>query len=194
MYAHTENDWTYLPLIKALVAIAALLHDWGKASQLFQEKLNPKNKVGFKGDPIRHEWVSCLLLNALIQIHQDNSDQMDDRGWIEALISGHIDEAKIKALTIKQKIKPLADLPPIAKFVAWLIVSHHRLPLNKDADMRAEYCPEIDDVLNRITQRWGYENNYDELDYQQRVEQCFNFPNGLLSNSKSWMKQIQKWS
>ncbi|WP_264769754.1 type I-F CRISPR-associated helicase Cas3f [Coxiella burnetii] len=194
MYAHTENDWTYLPLIKALVAIAALLHDWGKASQLFQEKLNPKNKVGFKGDPIRHEWVSCLLLNAMIQIHQDNSDQMDDRGWIEALISGDIDEAKIKALTIKQKIKPLADLPPIAKFVAWLIVSHHRLPLNKDADMRAEYCPEIDDVLNRITQRWGYENNYDELDYQQRVEQCFNFPNGLLSNSKSWMKQIQKWS
>nr|WP_238378600.1 HD domain-containing protein [Coxiella burnetii] len=194
MYAHTENDWTYLPLIKALVAIAALLHDWGKASQLFQEKLNPKNKVGFKGDPIRHEWVSCLLLDALIQIHQDNSDQMDDRGWIEALISGDIDEAKIKALTIKQKIKPLADLPPIAKFVAWLIVSHHRLPLNKDADMRAEYCPEIDDVLNRITQRWGYENNYDELDYQQRVEQCFNFPNGLLSNSKSWMKQIQKWS
>ena len=34
-----ENDWHYLPLIKALVAIAALLHDWGKASVLFQKKL-----------------------------------------------------------------------------------------------------------------------------------------------------------
>ena len=27
-----ESDWHYLPLIKSLVAIAALLHDWGKAS------------------------------------------------------------------------------------------------------------------------------------------------------------------
>ena len=39
-----ENDWHYLPLIKALVAISALLHDWGKATVLFQEKLQPKNK------------------------------------------------------------------------------------------------------------------------------------------------------
>ncbi len=194
MNSHIENDWMYLPLIKALVAIAALLHDWGKASQLFQEKLNPKNKVRFKGDPIRHEWISCLLLNALIQTHQDNIDEENDRDWLEALINGDIDEAKIKAIATKQQAKPLADLPPIAKLVAWLIVSHHRLPLNKDADMRAEYCPNIDNVLHLITQQWGYENNYDEVEYQQRVEQCFNFPNGLLSTSKPWLKQIKKWS
>ena len=194
MNSHIENDWTYLPLIKALVAIAALLHDWGKASQLFQEKLNPKNKVGFKGDPIRHEWISCLLLNALIQTQTGNNNEVDDRGWLEALLNGGIDEAKIKAVAIKQQTKPLANLPPIAKLVAWLIVSHHRLPLNKDADMRAEYCPNIDDVLHLITQQWGYENNYDEVEYQQRVEQCFNFPNGLLSTSKPWIKQIKKWA
>ena len=192
--AHIENDWEYLPLIKALVAVAALLHDWGKASQLFQEKLNPKNKTGFKGDPIRHEWISCLLLNALIQIHQDKVDENADRGWLEALVNGDIDEAKVKAVATKQEIKPLAGLPPIAKLVAWLVVSHHRLPLNKDVDMRAECCPNIDDVLRRITQQWGYENNYDEIEYQQRVEQCFNFPNGLISNSKPWIKQIKKWA
>jgi CRISPR-associated endonuclease/helicase Cas3 len=192
--SHIENDWTYLPLIKALVAIAALFHDWGKASQLFQEKLNPKNKVGSKGDPIRHEWISCLLLNALIQIHQDNSREVDDRGWIEALVNGDIDESKIKEIAKNQEIKPLANLPPIAKLVVWLIVSHHRLPLNKDADMRAECCPKIDDVLRRITQQWGYENNYDEVEHQQRVQQCFNFPNGLINNSKPWIKQIKKWS
>jgi CRISPR-associated endonuclease/helicase Cas3 len=194
MNSHIENDWTYLPLIKALVAIAALLHDWGKASQLFQEKLNPKNKVGFKGDPIRHEWISCLLLNALIQTYQGDIDEVNDRGWLEALLNGDIDEAKIKAVATKQQAKPLANLPPIAKLVAWLIVSHHRLPLNKDADMRAEYCPNIDDVLHLITQQWGYENNYDEVEYQQRVERCFNFPNGLLSTSKPWIKQIKKWA
>ena len=56
-----ENDWKYLPLIKSLTGLAALLHDWGKASRLFQNKLNPDSKSKCKGDPIRHEWISCLL-------------------------------------------------------------------------------------------------------------------------------------
>ncbi len=192
--SHIENDWAYLPLIKALVAIAALLHDWGKASQLFQEKLKPKNKMGFKGDPIRHEWISCLLLNALIQMHQGDTNNVNDSGWLETLAKGDIDEAKIKAIASKQQTNPLKNLPPIAKLVAWLVVSHHRLPLNKDVDMRAECCPNIDNVLCLVTQQWGYENNYDQAEYKQRVEQCFNFPNGLLSASQPWLKQIKKWS
>ncbi len=61
-----ENDWNYLPAIKALVAVSALLHDWGKATALFQEKLT-KRKSKNIGDPLRHEWISCLLLNALVQ-------------------------------------------------------------------------------------------------------------------------------
>ena len=36
-----ENDWHYLPLIKSLTALAALFHDFGKASLCFQEKLQP---------------------------------------------------------------------------------------------------------------------------------------------------------
>ena len=31
-----ENDWHYLPLIKSLTALAALFHDFGKASLCFQ--------------------------------------------------------------------------------------------------------------------------------------------------------------
>ncbi|PCJ39520.1 MAG: type I-F CRISPR-associated helicase Cas3 [SAR86 cluster bacterium] len=194
--SHIENDWEYLPLIKALVAIAALLHDWGKASQLFQEKLNPANKIGFKGDPIRHEWISCLLLNAHIQVHQKNTGVLSDSAWLEALMSGNIDETQIKVIATRQQMKPLADLPPIAKLIAWLIVSHHRLPLNESIaeNIAPDYAPKIDDVLRRISQQWGYENNYDEAEYQQRVEQCFNFPNGLLSASQPWLKQIKKWS
>ncbi|POZ79944.1 hypothetical protein CbuRSA461_01235 [Coxiella burnetii] len=37
MYAHTENDWTYLPLIKALVAIAALLQIGEKPVSFFKK-------------------------------------------------------------------------------------------------------------------------------------------------------------
>ena len=196
MNSHIENDWIYLPLIKALVAIAALLHDWGKASQLFQEKLNPKNQIGFKGDPIRHEWVSCLLLHALIQTHQNKDEARNDKGWLEALLNGDIDETKIKSIVIKQHVNPLSDLPPIAKLVAWLIVSHHRLPLNLSVaeNLKNDCCPKIDDILRRINHEWGYQNKFDEAEYEQRVGQCFNFPNGLLSASKPWLKQIKKWS
>lgn len=35
MGSEWENDWQYLPVIKALVAIAALLHDWGKPQRYF---------------------------------------------------------------------------------------------------------------------------------------------------------------
>ncbi len=30
------ENWRYLPLIRTIVGMAALLHDWGKASKLFQ--------------------------------------------------------------------------------------------------------------------------------------------------------------
>ena len=33
-----QNDWEYLPVIKSLSALSALLHDWGKASAIFQKK------------------------------------------------------------------------------------------------------------------------------------------------------------
>ncbi len=39
-----ENNWHYLPLIKALASMAALFHDWGKSSDFFQEKLR-KNRI-----------------------------------------------------------------------------------------------------------------------------------------------------
>lgn len=189
-----ENDWKYLPLIKSLVALAALLHDWGKASQLFQEKLNPNKKHSFKGDPIRHEWISCLLLKALVQSVTKKASDNTDAAWLGALVNGDVDEAKIKAIAMTNIINPLKGLPPMAKLVAWLIVSHHRLPFNKDVCMRFEAARDIDDVLRKITQQWGYQNRYDEGEYQQRVQQCFEFPHGLLSCSKPWLAQVKKWS
>ena len=47
-HSEWENDWIRLPQIKALTAIAALLHDWGKSSDLFQAKLNKRNKQNKK--------------------------------------------------------------------------------------------------------------------------------------------------
>jgi CRISPR-associated endonuclease/helicase Cas3 len=188
-----ENDWCYLPLIKALVALSALLHDWGKATALFQKKLHPRKGSNFKGDPIRHEWISILLLNAFVQSTDTNSDE----AWLSKLSVGELDEEFLKLQIQKTVSKPLSDLPPLAKLVAWLIVSHHRLPLpgkERFDDYKSEAAKTLDIVLARITKEWGYENRYDEAEYQKRLKDCFTFPKGLISNSKPWLNQVKKWS
>jgi len=181
-----ENDWKYLPLIKSLTALSALLHDWGKASQLFQEKLNPKSKNKFKGDPVRHEWISVLLLNALVSTKADES-------WLDDLSKGDFSEEELKKTVKEQKIKPLDELPDAAKLLAWLIVSHHRLPYTKE-DWRDEKSPDLASMLKRITQEWGYENKQDEQEYKKRVKHCFEFPHGLLTQSNEWLKQVKRWA
>lgn len=192
-----ENDWHYLPLIKALVAVSALLHDWGKATVLFQEKLQPKKNQGVKGDPLRHEWVSCLLLNALVH---SSENPKNDEAWLNLFIHQSWDEDKLKATVLKNldKTKALDNLPPLAQLVAWLIVSHHRLPnLKDDVELKsftAEPAETFEDLFYFIQADWGYQNKFDEKEYKQRLKQCFEFPQGLLSQSQSWTKEIQKWS
>ncbi|OUS30996.1 type I-F CRISPR-associated helicase Cas3 [Thalassotalea sp. 42_200_T64] len=181
-----ENDWKYLPLIKALTAISALFHDWGKASKLFQEKLSPNSKNKFKGDPIRHEWISVLLLNALVK-------NKEDKTWLSELVKGELSEQQLNNAIRTQQTTSLEQLPDAAKLVAWLIVSHHRLPFIK-ADWRDEKSPDLSTLLKRITQEWGYENRQDEQEYYKRVEHCFEFPNGLLRQSTEWLKHVKRWS
>lgn len=182
-----ENDWHYLPLIKALSAVAALLHDWGKATALFQKKLKISSKFG---DPVRHEWISCLLLLAVIQI---SGSQDEDTSWLLTLINGEIDETRLKGTVEQQEQKPFESLPPAAKLLAWLIVSHHRLPYTAE-DFRGDSAPGIHTVLKYINQAWGYENRRDEKEYQKRINDCFEFPAGLLNRSSRWLKQLKKWA
>lgn len=188
-----ENDWKYLPLIKSLTALSALLHDWGKASRLFQEKLSPNSKNKFKGDPLRHEWISVLLLNALVNSKSDET-------WLTELAQNGFTETQLKATIKTQNSTPLDKLPNGAKLLAWLIVSHHRLPnfSHSAKETRSEWLGEksetIDVLLQHITQQWGYENKIDTAEYNKRVKHCFEFPNGLLSESIQWTQKIKRWS
>ena len=186
-----ESDWKYLPLIKALAAMAALLHDWGKASLLFQEKLNPNRKAKHTGDPLRHEWISCLLFHRFIVSNQ--VDGSGDEVWLNAILNHGINESCFKAPTL-EKDKPLAELPVGASLIAWLIVSHHRLPLPKDANVCREQREttnlDLAALLGKITQVWGYENRFEG--YEARLSQCFEFPQGLLSRSELWMEALKR--
>ncbi|SFD38014.1 type I-F CRISPR-associated helicase Cas3f [Pragia fontium] len=184
-----ESDWKYLPLIKALAAMAALLHDWGKSSLLFQAKLNPEIKTKYKGDPLRHEWVSCLLFHQFVTNH---TNENHDRAWLNSLINQGIDEPSFNSNSLLRE-KALAELPSAAALIAWLIVSHHRLPLPKEQELckaqRENSNASLADLLAKITPSWGYENRFDE--YNSLLPKCFEFPLGLLSNAQTWLAELK---
>ncbi|MBE0515511.1 type I-F CRISPR-associated helicase Cas3f, partial [Sulfurimonas sp.] len=187
---YKESDWKYLPLIKALTALSALFHDWGKSTALFQKKLQPNSKI--KGDPIRHEWISCILLNAFISQNKED--------WLHRLSEGVIDETLLMASVQDVNERVLQNLPSSAQLILWLIASHHKLP--SEATMKSIIADEyngvasfsIEETLQYIKQSWGYENRRDEEEYQKLLKQCFIFPHGLLSNSSKWLSLVKRWA
>lgn len=183
MNTQWENDWRYLPLIKALTALAALFHDWGKASEFFQSKLKLKKIIG---DPLRHEWISTLFLNAYVGA--DN-----DQRWLSRLAEGNIDDEDVKKKVKNQVKTPLAGLPNTASLLAWLIVTHHRLP-EKGKIHSGDPANSFQELFNVIDQQWGYENRRDEDEFKQNLERCFDYSKELPSYSKAWMKQAKKWA
>lgn len=193
-----ESDWHYLPLIQALVGIAALLHDWGKASALFQKKLQQSQK---KGDPIRHEWISMLLLYALVSNQEsDNGDPINDENWLKALQSASWNKeifTQFSNVLTENKGRCLHTLPPVAQLVAWLIISHHRLPLPQHDEIKAyreEKTETLAQLLKLLDHTWGYQNKDDAPDYAKRLAACFQFPHGFLDNSGKWQKELKKWA
>lgn len=176
-----KHNWNYLPLIKSLTALSALFHDWGKASMCFQDKLKPANAKKNISDPLRHEWVSCLLLHAFVNGAKTDSE------WLSRLAAGEINETEItKNLAVIKK--PLHNFPPLASLIAWLVLSHHRLPLPKNSDdYRGETVDSFQELFSFITADFGYKNS-------DKPEKCLNFPNGLPHQSQQWLKDAKKWA
>lgn len=107
-----KGGWPYLSLLKAVVAVAALFHDWGKSSDHFQKKLRLSS---LEKDPYRHEWVSCQLLAAVADI---SGDTQDDDAWMHLFLEG-----MLKKTTLKNEMKKHSDqadalpkMPPIMCF------------------------------------------------------------------------------
>ena len=191
----SENNWKHLPLIKTFTGIAALLHDWGKATKLFQDKLDPNSGNKYKADPLRHEWISSLLFMAFIRC---GSDPNQDESWLESFIKQKFDEDKLKkGLSVKkEEPSPFRDLPDAASLVLWLILSHHRLPKPHKKDKKNHFGDCVNDspqkLLGRIDKDWGYKNPFDDEDFKRRLPDCFTFPEGLLSKSSRWVTELSR--
>ncbi|WP_236075050.1 type I-F CRISPR-associated helicase Cas3f [Teredinibacter purpureus] len=118
-------NWKNQKILTHAATIAGLFHDFGKANKLFQDKINPViNTESF--EPYRHEWVSLRLFQAFVGGRTDEQ-------WLEALANGNFDfvnDCFKDGLDDRAKgVKPILCLPSFAQLVAWIIVSHHRLPL-----------------------------------------------------------------
>lgn len=183
-----EGGWPYLSVLKALVSVAALFHDWGKSSDHFQQKLRSSS---MEKDPYRHEWVSCQLLAAIANI---SGDTQNDDAWIRLFLEG-----KLKKTTLKNEMKKqgeqahsLPSMPPIMRMIAWLILSHHRMPVTRN-DMECKMCAEkpplsLEGLFSAVKAGWGYEGVVPE-----KRNPCFSFSKGFLLDDDDWNKAVKKW-
>lgn len=134
--AEDENTWHHLPLISLLAALAALLHDLGKSCDAFQNRLRAKEH---RRNKYRHEWISVRLLQAFV-------NGGDDRAWLQRLAACADDDTDVHAFArewlapehtplcrdgledVGAHRNPFRTLPPLAAAIAWLVLTHHRLP------------------------------------------------------------------
>ena len=135
LHSDWENQWHHAYSIQVMAALAALMHDLGKATVGFQKKLQPVNGVN-KGDPYRHEWISLHIFLAMIN-GCDN-----DEAWLKRLVnfSGYIADTPDWLSSLgEEKENPKLELaPPLAQLLGWLIVTHHRLPFYDENYFSAE--------------------------------------------------------
>ncbi|WP_456429359.1 hypothetical protein, partial [Nitratifractor sp.] len=176
---YEENDWRDMDLMKALTAVAALFHDWGKASRCFQEKLRDASS---KADALRHEWVSVMLLGSFVSIDPDT--------WKERILNDHMDTDSILQKLKTFRFEAFATLPLDAQLIAWQILSHHRLPLLNDKNRQVgkeSPLPHLEAFFYTVSESWGYQNE------KENEAPCLEFPQGLLLESHKWRAELKRW-
>jgi len=180
-------------VIALLASIGGLFHDVGKAMALFQGKLERSvtNAQGLSYEPYRHEWVSLRLFQAFV-------GDSDDKQWLEALanINNSAEQVMLENLnSLRDGIdtnipNPFNVFPPVAKIVAWLIVSHHKLPQYPKGE---DNPPNFDNVDGWLTDSFEACWNSPQClkdDWQARdIEANWIFPYGTPLKSAHWQTQ-----
>ncbi|RKT46062.1 type I-F CRISPR-associated helicase Cas3f [Thiocapsa rosea] len=181
-----ENDWHTGELICLLVDLAGLLHDLGKAIDAFQSRLEGR-LVG--RNRIRHEWVSVRLFEAFVGDDDDaawlarlaSPTEADNDRWLKQLRKDGLDGA------FDSPFKTLSRAP-IAQALAWLVVTHHRLPeLPREAVFQMSSLPGL---LTQLQPAWN-ERAFDTSD-REALGAYWHFTNGLPVTTDAWRQRASR--
>lgn len=175
-----ESMWNSGEAISILAGIAGLFHDFGKANLLFQNKLDA-DYIGKSYEPYRHEWISLRVFQAFV-------NSKSDQQWLRDLSKvNNSAETQILDLLHKDPKKggenPLFDLPPLARVISWLIVSHHRLPIYYGENHPS--IESIDQWIQIFDAKWNSKNIDGDWD-QIVLDNNWIFPNGTPFKSATW--------
>lgn len=187
-----ENDWHSAEDIRLLSTLAALLHDLGKASLAFQNRLKPGAPM--ERNLYRHEWTSLRLFQAFVGTDDDpawlarlaNPSAADHASWLSRLQRDGLDPGCDK---------PFQRLPPLAAALAWLVLTHHRLPVmpSENGRLGSKVASFQLGMLKRvpgdIDAAW---NEHCTTADKTLIEPYWQFPHGLPVNTERWRKRASK--
>ena len=179
-------------VIALLSGLAGLFHDVGKSTASFQDKLHGRGARGY--EPYRHEWVSLRIFQAFVNNESDNE-------WLGRLVN--IDNrAEAEMLKVLDSLKdgiannpgnPFKAMPPIATLVAWLIVSHHKLPQYPKDGSNPPDLSNISKWLNELFEPcWNTPQCLNDDWANEDLERNWSFPAGTPLKSGIWQTQVSE--
>lgn len=189
-----ENDWHTGEDIHLLTALAALLHDLGKACRAFQMRLEGKL---IERNQYRHEWVSLRLFEAFVGTDDDAAwlarlaapTPADDATWL-----GH-PQGRLRRDGLDGPVpSPFAAMAhaPLAQAIGWLVVSHHRLPTlprNSDGSRDEFQIGQLSNVLARVDAGWNERTDGGDA---SNLPLYWDFPHGLPISTELWRKRAAR--
>ncbi|MCC7092089.1 MAG: hypothetical protein IT524_09080, partial [Nitrosomonas sp.] len=192
-----EKGWHTTEIITTASAIAGLFHDLGKANDLFQDKLNQcvKEKNTKRFEPYRHEWVSLRIFQAFVSGRSDQE-------WLKQLadIDEDLENHVIQKIIIDnpdsdKSNNPFATLPTFARLVAWLVVSHHRLPVYPKLGNTEPSFDQADKwLILSFDESWNSINSQNHKWEERILKANWTFSYRTPLASKTWQKRASELS